>query len=329
MTNRRRFFALAGSVLLTLPVTSSWGQSTPRRMGWLSPFPRADVESFKSLLRSDLEKLGWIEGRNIAFLEPRLADGRNERLPALATELVAQAPDVILVQSAPATRALMQATKTIPLVMLGVGNPVEYGIVAELARPGGNVTGSAFLAVESILKLLQLLREAAPRVRSVAVFSNPTNEAAAPMNRQIQAAAASRGVRVQVVEVSGPDDFDEAFAAVRSEKTESLLLPPEPLIRSKRDAVGGFALRHGLPLGVVGGARILPAGGLIGYSPSFAAFPQLTARYVDRLLKGAKPGELAVEQPTRFELTVNLKTARALGLTLPASLLASADELIQ
>jgi putative ABC transport system substrate-binding protein len=330
MMDRRRFLVIVGGALLPLSLTlRAQGQATTRRIGFLSAFPRADVEVFVNQLRPELERLGWIDGRNIVLLEPRTAEGRNERLPALAAELVAQGPDVILVQSAPATRALMHATKTIPVVMVAVGNPVELGIVASLRNPGGNVTGSTFLADESIRKLLQLLKEAAPRVRSVAFFVNPTNEAATPLLKLILADTAAMGMRTQVVEVSNPVDFEPAFAAIRRENTESILLIPEPLIRSKRDAIGDFAQRHGLPLAVVGSGRTLPAGGLIAYAPASAQYPQLTARYVDRILKGAKAGDLPIEQPTRFELVVNMKTAKALGLTIPPAVLARADEVIQ
>lgn len=329
MMHRRRVLALAGASLLCLPVTLARAQGTPRRVALLSPFPRADVDYVLGLLRGELEKLRWVDGRNVVFLEPRLAEGRNERLPALAAELVAQDPDVVLVQSAPATRALMQATRSIPIVMIGVGNPVEYGIVPELARPGGNVTGVAYLADESIAKAMQLLKEAAPRARSIALFVNPTNEGAASSIKRLQAAAAKYAMRIQIAEVTGPGDFESAFAAIRRENTEAIVLPPEPLIRSRRDAIGEFALRHRLPLAVVGTSRQLPTGGLIAYAPRTDQLAIAGARYVDKLLRGAKAGELPVEQPTRFELVINLKTARTLGLTLPPSLLTSADEVIQ
>jgi len=328
--DRRTFVAISGAALLPLSLTlRAQGQATTRRIGFLSPFARADVEVLVNQLRPELDRFGWTDGRNIVLLEPRLAEGRNERLPALAAELVAQGPDVIVVQSAPATRALMQATKTIPIVMHAVGNPVELGIVADIRNPGGNITGSTFLADETVQKLLQLLREAAPRVRSVALFVNPTNEAAAPLVKAMRADTAAMAMRIQVVEVSGPGDFEPAFAAIRRENTESILLPPEPLIRSKRDAIGDFAQRHGLPLVVVGGSRVLPAGGLIAYAATSVQYAQLTARYVDRILKGAKPGGLPVEQPTKFELIINLKTAKALDLTIPQALLLRADEVIQ
>ena len=330
MTDRRRFLLCAAATavpaVLALP---SCAQATPRRVAFLSPFPRTDVDFFMELLRSELAKLGWVEGRNVVVLEPRTTEGRTERLPALAADIVAQAPDVILVQSAPGTRAAMQATASIPIVMVSVGNPIEYGIVSNYTKPGGNVTGTTFLADESILKLLQLLLQAVPGLRSVAVFANPTNEAAVPTIRKVREHTNARGIRAQIVEVSGPADFEPAFAAIRRERTESMLLPPEPLIRSRRDAIGEFALREKLPLAVVGPARYLPAGGLIGYAPATAQYPELAARYIDHLFKGAKAGDLPIEQPTRFELTVNLKTAQALGLAIPAAILAGADEVIR
>jgi len=330
MTDRRTFVALSGGTLLGLsPNLRAQSQVTTRRIGFLSAFARADVEAFVRELRSELEKLGWTDGQNIAFLELRTTEGKNDRLPAVAVELVAQGPDVVLVQSAPATRALMQATKTIPIVMIGVGNPIEYGIVADYRKPGGNVTGASYLAYESIRKTLQLLKEAAPRLRSVAVFINPSNEAAAPpMVKLVRLDAEALGMQAQFVEVSTPGDFEAAFAAIRRANTESILLPPEPLIRNNRVAVADFALAHKLPLAVVGSGRYLPANGLMSYGPTSIQYAKLAASYVDRILKGAKPGDLPVEQPSRFELSINLKTARTLGLTIPQTLLLRADEVI-
>jgi putative ABC transport system substrate-binding protein len=328
--DRRRFVAITGGALLGVTI-NLWaqGQAPARRIGFLSAFARADIEAFLSELRPELEKRGWTEGRNIAPLELRTTEGRNERLESAAGELVAQTPDVILVQSAPATRALMRATQSIPIVMIGVGDPVEFGIVADYGRPGGNVTGSSYLADESIRKLLELLKEAAPRLRSVAVFVNPSNEGAAPLVRKVRADVVAFGMQAQIVEVSGKGDFETAFAAIRRVNTESILLPPEPLIRSNRGAIADFAQSHGLPLAVTGSSRYLPASGLISYGPTTTQYAQITARYVDRILRGAKPGDLPVEQPLRFELAINLKTAKALGLTIPQTLLQRADEVIQ
>jgi putative ABC transport system substrate-binding protein len=305
------------------------GTAQTRRIGFLSGFARADADAFYSRFRVELDKLGWTDGRNIVLLEPRALEGRNEALPAAASELVAQGPDLILVQTLPATRALMQATKSIPIVMGGVGNPVDYGIVADYRRPGGNVTGASFMAHEYMAKLLQLLKEAAPRLRSLAMFGNPSNEGSAPMARQVRAQAAVLGMQVQVVDVRSVDDFDGALAAIRQAGMESIVLPPEPLILSKREAIASFATTHALPLAVVGTRRVLPASGLIAFGPAPDEYPQLAARYADQILKGAKPGDLPVEQTTRFNLVINLKAARALGLTVPQALLLRADEAIE
>jgi putative tryptophan/tyrosine transport system substrate-binding protein len=214
-------------------------------------------------------------------------------------------------------------------VMYAVGNPVELGIVADYRKPGGNVTGSSYMANEYQRKLLQLLKEAAPGLRSVAVFVNPSNEAAAPLVKQMRADAVALGLQAQTVEVRGLGDFEAAFAAIRSANTQAILLPPEPLILSKREAIAAFAQTDRLPLAVVGVSRVLPASGLMAFGPARDEYAQLAARYIDRILRGAKPGDLAVEQTTRFNLTINLRTAKALGLTIPQTLLLRADEVIQ
>jgi putative ABC transport system substrate-binding protein len=301
----------------------------PRRIGVLSPYARADGEALLALVRQELEKLGWTDGGNIAFLEPRLGIS-TASLPAAAAEIVAQGPDLVLVQSAPATRALMQATKAIPVVMVAVGDPVEYGMVANYARPGGNVTGSSYLVHESSLKTLQLLKEAAPRLRSVAMFVNPGNEGNSLKRiKRTHADVAAMAMELQVVEVKGAGDFVGAFAAIEQERAESILLPPEPLILSNRDAIGAFALAHRLPLAVVASSRFLPSGGLFSYGPSRAQYAEFAARYVDRIFRGANPGELPVEQPARFELAINLRTAGAIGLTIPPTMLVLADKVIR
>ena len=251
--DRRTFVIMtAGAVLGWTTSLCAQAPTTMRRLGFLAMVPRANMDIFLAQLRPELEKLGWTEGTNVVFMEPQTAGSDNARLPPLARELVAQNPDVILVSSVPATRALMQATKSIPIVMSGVANPVELGIVTGFVKPGGNVTGSSFLGNEFAGKLLQLLKEAAPRLRSVAVFVNPTNEAVAQFVKHFRADAAAIGLQVQVVEVSNSSEFDAAFVAIRGANTESILLPPEPLIRSKRDAIADFAHTHRLPLAVVG-----------------------------------------------------------------------------
>ncbi len=328
--DRRTFVvALAGIFLGLSANLPAQGPAAPRRIGSLYTYARADAEAFLKLLRPELEKLGWIDGQNVLLLEPQTAEGRNERLPLMAAELVAHGPDVILVQSVPATLALVKATKSIPIVMIGVGNPVELGIVADFRKPGGNVTGSSVLANEIAGKLLQHLKEADPRLRSVALFNNPTNQHAASFNRKMTADGAALGLRVQIVDIAGEGDLDAAFEAVRRAKTESILLAAEPAVMSKRDVIAGFAHANGLPLAVVGTSASLPATGLIAFGTTRGEYAQLAARYVDRILRGAKPGELSIEQPTRFHLVINLKSAKALGLTIPQSLLLRADQKIE
>jgi putative ABC transport system substrate-binding protein len=322
-------FAAAIAAALLHGNLSAQGTTTTRRIGFLSGFARADADAFYSRFRVELDKFGWTDGHNIVLLEVRASEGRNDALPAAAADLVAQSPDLILVQTLPAARALMQATKTIPIVMGGVGNPVDYGIVADYRRPGGNVTGASFMAHEYAAKLLQILKEAAPRLRSVAFLVNPSNEAAAPMARQLRSAAAALGMQVQVLEVRAVDDFDGALAAIHRASTQSILLPPEPLILSKREAIASFATLHALPLAVVGNRRTLPASGLIAFGPAPDEYPQLAARYVDKILRGASPGDLTVEQTTRFNLVINLKAAQVLGLTIPQALHLRANEVIE
>ncbi len=330
MIDRRKFVALTGGAAVGLSATvSAQGQTPMRRIGLLTAFPRARVEPFLAELRLELDKLGWTDGRNIVVLEPRTAEGANDRLPVLAAELVSQAPDLLLVQTAPATRALVQATKSIPIVMVGVGTPVELGIVSDYKKPGGNVTGSSYLADELARKLLQFLKEASPRLQSVALFVNPSNEAAPALVKQMRADAKALGMQAQIVEVSSNSDFEAALAAIRLAHTESIVLPPEPLIQTNREAIAAFAKTHGLLLAVVGNRGSLPATALFGYGPTSLEYAKATARYVDRIFKGAKPGDLPVEQPTRFNLVINLKVAAALGLTIPQAMLLRADEVIQ
>jgi putative ABC transport system substrate-binding protein len=258
-------------------------------------------------------------------MEPRTTEGDNARLPLVAAELVAQSPSAILVQTVPATRALVKATKSIPIVMVGVGNPVELGIVADFRKPGGNVTGSSYLANEFSSKLLQFLKEAAPRLTSVAIFVNPTNEHAAQFVRRMSAAAVGLGLRPQIVEIAGPRDLEAGFAAIRNLNTEAVFLPAEPLILSKRDVIADFARTQHLPLAVQGTGRVLPASGLMAYGPTRDEYARLAARYVDRILRGAEPGDLPIEEPMRFSLVINHKTAETLGLTIPQALLQRAD----
>jgi putative ABC transport system substrate-binding protein len=325
---RRSFVAVSGATLLVAAgLAPAQGPAALRRIGYLSGFNRVAGDFLLRTLRPELEKLGWTEGRNFVFLEPRMAEGANERLPILAAELVAESPDVILVQTVPATRDLVKATKSIPVVMVAVAAPVELGIVADYGRPGGNVTGSSYLAAELMSKALQLMKEAAPRLRSVAVFVNPSNELS--LDKQMRADAMALGMHAQILGVTGKGDFEAAFAAIRVANTESILLPPEPLIQANRESIDAFAKARGLPLAVVGTRGALPASGLFVYGTNLEEYARVTAKYIDRILRGAKPGDLPIEQPTRFSLVINLRAARSLGLTIPQSMLLLADEVIQ
>lgn len=328
MTTRRRFLALALAPAVA-PLATAQPAGAPRRIATLSAFPRGDVDALLASVKRELERLGWIDGRTIVFLAPRLSEGRYDSLPALAAEVAGLAPDVVLVQSAPATRAMARATATIPIVMVGVGDPVAFGLVRGYTDPGANVTGSSYLVNESSRKALQVLKEIAPGIGSVAVFVNPGNDGTPSYVRDMQEAGKALGLRVLVAEVAGAADFDVAFAAIVRDRAESLIIGPEPLLRAQRATIAGFALRQRLPFMIVGGSRYLDSGALAAYGPSFDQYPVLTARYVDRLLRGATPASLAIEQPAKFDLAINVATAKAIGLGIPETVLARADEVIR
>jgi putative ABC transport system substrate-binding protein len=272
-----------------------------------------------------LRELGYVEGQNI-LIDDRYADGDSQRLDALARELVAAKVDVIVASALAATVAARQASDTIPIVMVHAGNPVGAGLIASLARPGGNVTGTMNVPLGS--KQVQLIREVVPRVAKLAVLANPTNALATVILSEIADAARTFGINVVVVEVSRTDDFPKAFAAIRSARPDALMVLVEPVIGSRRKQIIEFAAGSNLPA-IYDWGTVARDGGLISYSPAFLDHYPLAADYVDKILKGAKPADLPVQQPAKFELLINLKTAKALGLTIPQSLLVGADEVIQ
>jgi putative ABC transport system substrate-binding protein len=275
-----------------------------------------------------LRELGWVEGQNIA-IDYRFADGRFDRLPDLAIELVRLKVDIIVAQPTPAALAAKNATRSIPIVMINVGDPVGLGLVAGLARPAGNVTGTAFdVGLETFGKALELLKEAIPKARQVAVLSNPANPAQALAITNLKSTAQSVGLRLLFVEARGPDEFGRVFAEVAKERVDALLVVAESLFLLHRTTLADLALKYRLPT-MYGLREAVAAGGLISYGPNLAHNSRRAATYVDKILKGAKPGDLPVEQPTKFELVINLKTAKALGLTIPQSVLGRADEVIQ
>ena len=326
--NRRTF--IAGVVgLLGLPLAGEAQQpGKVPRIGVLGPRNRSDGAPFIDAFLQGLLELGWIEGQNIA-IEYRFAEGRFDRLADLAGELVRLKVDVILAASTPPALAAKSATKTIPIVMATSADPVELGLVATLARPGGNVTGLSFsVALDVVGKELELLRETVPKVRRVAVLWNPANPGNALAMKTVTRTAQSLGVQLQPLEARGSNEFEAAFAAMARGGTEALLVVPDSVFGLYRAQLQNLVAKSRLPA-MYGLREHAEAGGLMSYAVDVRDSFRRSATYVDKILKGAKPADLPVEQPTKFELVINLKTAKALGLTIPPAVLARADEVIQ
>lgn len=295
------------------------------RIGWVGASD-LHISPFLSPFLRGLRALGW--DRQDFVMEDRWAWGNYERFPPLAAELVSLKVDVIVAVSAPATLAAMNATKTIPIVFTMVGDPVDAGFVASLARPGGNITGLTNLSAELSVKLLELLKEVVPGAARVAVLRNPTNPVSAPQLRWTQLAAQVLGVQLQVVDVRDPNEFESAFLAMTREHAGAFTVLADPMLLSNRTRIAELAVKYGLAA-TFNVKEYAEAGGLISYGPSLVELWRRLATYGDKILKGAKPADLPVEQPMKFELVVNLKTAKALGLTIPQSILIRADEVIQ
>jgi putative ABC transport system substrate-binding protein len=296
------------------------------RIGWLSALssgPSPNLEAF----RQGLRELGWVEGQNIG-IEYRWAEGMPERLGDLAAELVRLKVDVIIGTATQAAIAAKNATTTIPIVMVAVGDPVGTGLVASLARPGGNVTGLSFLAPEMVGKQLELLKEVVPRVSRVAVLWNPVNPFGALVLREAKVAARSLAVELQILEARGPSDFDSAFVAMAGGRAGALLVLADAMFFLHRTRIVDHVTRSRLPA-MFNLREFADAGGLIAYAVSLTDSFRRAATHVHKILKGATPADLPVEQPTRFELVINRKAAKALGLTIPPSVLIRADQVIQ
>ena len=324
--NRRAFIGFLASGLLAAPLAAE-AQPAARtaRIGflWGGTLNPSALREFEDALR----ELGWVSGRNIT-IEHRAAEGRSERLPQLAAELVQAQVSVMVTSQSPATQAAKKASSTIPIVMLGNGDPVRFGLVTNLVRPEANVTGLSFLVNEVSIKLIELLKEASPKIERVAVFVNQTNPGAESLLADVTSVAPRLGIKVRPVGVNTVDELDRELTALTSEPVNAVYLVPESFIFSQRQRIIEFAMVRRWP--VVGPLRGYPeAGGLMSYAPLASTLYRQTAVYVDKLLRGAKPADLPVEQPSKFELVINLKTAKALGLTIPPSLLQRADEVIQ
>jgi putative tryptophan/tyrosine transport system substrate-binding protein len=299
------------------------------RIGYLSALEPAGESGRAEAIRLALRELGYIEGQNIA-IEYRYAEGKPEKVPELAAELVRLKVDIIVTAGGDSViRPAKNATKTIPIVMVGGGvDPVEAGFVESLARPGGNVTGLTNLSVQLGGKRLELLKEAVPKLARVAVLYDPATPANVLDVNVLPAVARALGLTVQSWEVRAADDFDRVFAAISKWRPDGLYVSAGPLMRTNEKQIVGFALKSRLP-SVCAQRQVVDAGGLMFYGADPADSYRRVAYYVDRILKGAKPADLPVEQPTKFELIINLKTAKQIGVTIPQSLLYRADKVIK
>ncbi len=300
------------------------------RIGVLANAPPTTPEVSRNweAFRQGLGERGWVEGQNIV-IEYRWAEGRVERFPSLAAELVSLKLDLIVASSTPGARAAKQATSTIPIVMVYVSDPVGDGFVASLARPGGNITGMTFGAGREITgKHLELLKEAVPKLSRVAVLLNPDSPESAVFLRETQAAAQALAVKLQLLEVRSPNELEGAFAAMTRERAGALLVLPHPFTFAHARRIVDLAAKSRLPA-VYPARQFVEAGGLMAYAANAPDMLRRAATYVDKILKGAKPGDLPVEQPTNFELVINLKTVKALGLTIPQSLLLRGAHVVQ
>jgi putative ABC transport system substrate-binding protein len=320
---RREFIGLVGSAAVWPLTASAQQRGKIVTIGVLADEPWPPIDTF----RQALNDLGYIQGKNVRF-EDRYAKGHNERLPELANDLVGLNVDVILTWGTNAVLAAKQATTTIPIVMGVIGDPLGIGIVTNLAHPGGNVTGCSLHAAELEAKRLQLLKEVVPSLSRVAILFNPTNHYMPLALQSARKGAQVLHVSLAVYEVYDTTTLDAAFMTVMEDRPDAFLVPADTFLVSQRGRIAQFAIENKLP-SVYTYREYIEAGGLMAYTPNYNDLFRRAATYVDKILKGAKPGDLPIEQPRGFQLFINLKTARALGLTVPRTLLARAEEVIE
>ena len=329
--HRRAFLSTVAGSLLAAPVNALTAQPREKvpRVGYLTAGSRSDQGRQRRFeaFRQGLRELGYVEGQNIA-IESRWAEGKEDQYATLAADLVRLKVDVIVTVGGAATKAAQQATRAIPVVMSLVNDPLGSGLVSSLARPGGNVTGISLMAPDLVGKQLGVLKEMVPKVSRVALLRNPANPANAPLSREAEAAARALGVRLQTLEARNPQEIESAFAAMTRERAGALVVLTDSIFTNQRRQIAELAAERRLPA-VYGNTEHAEAGGLVAYGANFLDLERRAATYVDKILKGAKPADLPVEQSTKFELVINLKTAKTLGLSIPASLLSRADEVIQ
>jgi putative ABC transport system substrate-binding protein len=324
---RRDFVTLLVSAAAALPLAAGAQQTTMPLIGIINAGSAESTSKGYEAFRNDLRQLGYVEGRNIRY-EYRFADGFLDRLPGLAEEMVRLNPTIIVSAPVPANVAVHNVTKTIPIVMSTGADPVKFGLVQSLAHPGGNVTGLTNFAEALASKQLDLMRELRPGLKQVAVLVNVENPLHVPQWRETQDAAARASIALVPYEFHKPDDFEAAFTAFVQAKAEALLVPPDTTFGSYRARIAELAVKARLPA-IFANRLSAEAGGLLSYGPDPVENYRHAAVYVDKILKGAKPGDLPVERPTKIELVINLKTAKAIGLDVPPALLARADEVIE
>jgi putative ABC transport system substrate-binding protein len=327
---RRDFIPLLGGAMVAWPLGARAQQPAKiPRIGLLSPFSPSATALWHQAFRQGLRDLGWVEGKNIS-IEYRYADGRHDRLPDLAAELVRLKVDIIVASISTDGLAAKDATRDIPIVIASPGDPVASGLVESLARPGGNITGLSQSAPELAGKRLELLKEMVPGLSRVAVLWNPRNPASSSTLswKELQLPARQLGVQLHSLEVRDPNEFDKAFADAMRTRASALVISPDPVFAGNLRRIADFAAKNRLP-SIFHLREFADAGGLAAYGPDRSDMFRRAATYVDKILKGARPADLPVEQPTKFELVINLKTAKALGIEIPASILARADEVIE
>jgi putative ABC transport system substrate-binding protein len=322
---RRQFLTTLALIAVALAAEAQQ-PAKGHRIGLLIGSSESFVAPYIEIFRQALRALGYVEGGNIV-IEFRYADGHYDRLSILAADLVRLKVDIIVTEGTPPTRAARQATTTIPIVMTVTGDPVAAGLVTNLARPGGNLTGASFFFPEMAAKRLQLLKELIPALSRVTVVWNPSNAVHGPTVKAVEAAAKSLGIDVQHVKIQAPADVDDALVAI-SRRRDSVVVLEDALVNVCSTQIADVATRHRLPT-IFGLTTFVEAGGLMAYGPNRPELWRRAATFVHKILRGAKPGELPVEQPVRFDLAINVRTAQELRLTIPPSLLLRADHLIQ
>lgn len=327
MIHRRSLLIALGACPLAAPLRPFAQTAKPARIGYLASGTEASARSSLEVFKQAFRDLGRVEGRDYV-LETRFADSRLDDLPNLAAELVRLRMDVILAESTTPARALQKATSTIPIVLATSGDPVGSGLARSLGRPGGNVTGNSLLLTDIAPKHLELLRDAIPNLTRLAVLMNPAYQSHRDALKILQTSALRIGVQILPIEARSPEQIAPGFLLLAVQKAEAIIVLIDPIFGVRQQEIADLALKGRLPI-VAQNPNSADAGFLIAYGPSMAEFFRRTAYYVDKILKGAKPAELPIEQPSTFELVINLRTAKALGLKVPQSILLRADRVIE